>query len=55
MISEELRLTFIDVGYMFASFNIAWTAGFLLMGVFIWREKSWLGYAVLGIFGQSTR
>ena len=51
MISEELRLTFIDVGYVFASFNIAWTAGFLLMAVFIWREKSWLGYAVLGILG----
>ena len=51
MITKELRLTFIEVGYVIASFTIASTAGFLLMAVFIWREKSWLGYAVLGIFG----
>jgi MFS family permease len=51
MIGEELRLPFLDLSYMFGSFALASTAGFLLMAVFIWREKSWLGYAVLGILG----
>ena len=31
--------------------HIASTAGFLLMAVFIWREKSCLGYTVLGVLG----
>jgi MFS transporter, ACS family, hexuronate transporter len=51
MISEELRLAFPNLGYVLASFGLASTAGFLLMAVFIWRKKSWLGYAVLGILG----
>jgi len=51
MISRELRLGFPDIGGILASLALASTAGFLLMAVFIWREKSWLGYAVLGILG----
>jgi len=51
MIREELKLSVIDLGYVLASFGLASTAGFLLMAVFVWREKYWAGYAVLGIFG----
>ena len=51
MIREQLRLSVVDFGYVVASFGLASTAGFLLMAVFVWREKSWLGYAVLGILG----
>jgi MFS family permease len=51
MIREDLRLSFPDVGNVLASFALASAAGFLMMAVFIWREKSWLGYAVLGILG----
>jgi hypothetical protein len=50
-ISEELRLSAPDLGSVIVSFNIASAAGFLLMAVFIWLEKSYLGYAVLGILG----
>ena len=51
MISNELRLAVVDVGYVLASFGLASTVGFLLMAVFIWREKGWAGCAVLGILG----
>lgn len=51
MIREEFRLDFTDLANVLASFNLASATGFLLMAVFIWREKSWLGYAVLGILG----
>ena len=40
MIHEDLRLSFPDVGNVLASFALASAAGFLLMAVFIWREKS---------------
>lgn len=50
-IRDELMLSILDLGYVFASFALASTAGFLLMAVFIWREKGWVGYAVLGILG----
>jgi len=51
MFGEELKLAFADIGYVFATFRLASTAGFLLMAVFIWREKSWVGYTVLGLLG----
>lgn len=51
MIREQLKLSLVDVGFIGASFGFASTAGFLLMAVFIWREKGWAGYAVLGILG----
>jgi MFS transporter, ACS family, hexuronate transporter len=51
MIREELKLSVVDFGFVLSSFVLASTAGFLLMAVFIWREKYWAGYAVLGIFG----
>lgn len=51
LISDELRVAFPDIGSVLASFAFASTAGFLLMAVFIWWEKSWLGYAVLGFLG----
>jgi MFS transporter, ACS family, D-galactonate transporter len=50
-IREQLKLSFIDIGSIFFSFNLASTAGFLLMAVFIWRERGWTGYAVLGSLG----
>jgi MFS family permease len=51
MIREEFRSSVLDFGYVVASFDLASTVGFLLMAVFIWREKGWAGYAVLGILG----
>jgi MFS family permease len=49
MIIDELRLSILALGAVFASFDLASTAGFLLMAIFIWREKVWAGYVVLGI------
>jgi ACS family hexuronate transporter-like MFS transporter len=51
MIREEFKLSVIDFGYVLTSFGLASTLGFLLMAVFIWREKYWVGFAVLGILG----
>lgn len=51
MIHEELRLSVADVGAVNLTFELASAVGFLLMAVFIWREKGWAGYAVLGIIG----
>ena len=51
MIHEQLTLSVADIGLVIFSFNLASSAGFLLMAVFIWREKGWAGYAVLGILG----
>jgi len=42
MIGQELKLDLPAIGSEFVSFRLASTAGFLLMAVFIWREKSWL-------------
>jgi len=51
MIREELKLSFLALGYVFTSFAFASTAGFLLMAALIWRGKNGVGYAVLGILG----
>ena len=51
MIREELGLSLAAVGFVLAIFTLASIAGFLLMALFIWREKSWAGYAVLGVLG----
>lgn len=51
VVIHELKLSVLDFGYVVASFGLASTPGFLLMAVFIWREKGWAGYAVLGILG----
>ena len=51
MIRDELSLSFDGVASVFSTFVLASAAGFLLMAIFIWRQKSWLGYAVLGILG----
>ena len=51
MIREQLSLSVVDLGSVLASFNLASTAGFLLMAVFIWRERGWAGYAILGTLG----
>jgi MFS family permease len=50
-IREELRLSIDSVASVVGTFVLASAAGFWLMAVFIWRQKSWLGCAVLGILG----
>jgi hypothetical protein len=51
MIREQLKLSVVDIGSVLFSFYLASTAGFLLMAVFIWRERGWAGYAILGTLG----
>ena len=51
MFREEFKLSVADFGYVLMGFGLASTLGFLLMAVFIWREKYWAGFAVLGILG----
>src|SRR5215467_1384456 len=51
MIGEELNLSIYSIGGALASLNLGSIAGLLLMAVFIWRGKSWLGYVVLGVLG----
>lgn len=51
IIGQELRLDFPALGAVLASFALASTAGLLVLAAFVWRQKSWLGCAVLGILG----
>jgi len=46
VIEKELRLTKVDYGYLTGAFQIAYTTGFLLMGKFIDRYGTRIGYAV---------